>query len=456
MIRALVNFLDDRLGSSSFLRHALRKAFPDHWSFMLGELAANCFIFIVLSGTYLTFFFHPSDATVIYHGPMRSLDGRSMTEGYASVLRLSLQNNVGLVIRQAHHWCADVFVAAIVVHMGRIFFTGAFRKPREINWIVGLAMLLLVMLDGFTGYSLPGDNLSGGGLKIAYSIALSIPLIGTWLATFLFGGAFPTHDVTSRLFPIHVLFLPGAIAALLAAHVAILWHQKHSQFPGEGKTEHNVVGSPLFPNYAIKSAALTLATFGILLLMGGLIQINPVWEYGPYDPWTLASPAQPDWYVGWLEGALRIMPHWAIRLGHHSIGAPFWPAVVMPGLLFAFLFAWPFIEQRFTRDDAEHQLLQFPWQNPGRVAIGAWLATFMTLLLGAGSDDVQARLGQMNIQDIAWAYRIAVPILPFVAALIAWFACRELQRRHVERKPNRVLLVRSPEGGFEEESIPTP
>lgn len=456
MIRGLVNYLDDRLGSSSFLRRALRKAFPDHWSFMLGELAANCFLFILLSGTYLTFFFHPSDATVVYHGSMRSLDGRTMTEGYASVLQLSLQSKVGLLIRQAHHWCADVFVAAIVVHMGRIFFTGAFRKPREINWIIGLTLLLLVMGDGFTGYSLPGDNLSGGGLRIAYSIALSIPLVGTWLATLLFGGAFPTHDVTSRLFPIHVLFLPAAIAALLGAHVAILWHQKHTQFPGEGRTERNVVGSPLFPNYALKSAALTMATFGILLLMGGLIEINPVWEYGPYDPWTLASPAQPDWYIGWLEGALRIAPRFAIRLGNHSIAAPFWPAVVMPGVLFAFLFAWPFIEQRFTHDDAEHELLQFPWQNPGRVAVGAGLATYIALLLGAASDDVQARIGQMDIQTIAWAYRIATVILPFLAAAIAWLVCRELQRRHAAGKPNRVLLVRTSEGGFEEESIPTP
>ncbi|MBV8424210.1 MAG: cytochrome b, partial [Candidatus Eremiobacteraeota bacterium] len=395
MIRWLLGALDDRLGSSSFLRVALRKAFPDHWSFMLGELAAYCFIFIVASGTYLTFFFHPSDATVIYHGPVKSLDGRSMTEGYASVLQLSFQTQVGLLIRQAHHWCADVFVAAIVVHMSRIFFTGAFRKPREINWLIGLTMLLLVMGDGFTGYSLPGDNLSGAGLRIADSIALSIPIVGSWIAYLLFGGTFPTHDVTSRLFPIHVLFIPAAIAALLTAHVMILWHQKHTQFPGRRRTEHNVVGSPLFPTYAVKSLALMMATFGVLLLMGGLIEINPVWEYGPYDPWTLASPAQPDWYIGWLEGALRLAPRWAVRFGNHSIGAPFWPGVVLPGIIFFVLYCWPLIENVFTRDRAEHELLQFPWQNPGRVAFGTWIATFMALLLGAGSDDVQARLWQI-------------------------------------------------------------
>jgi len=456
MIRWLVNALDDRLGSSTFLRHALRKAFPDHWSFMLGELAAYCFIFIVATGTYLAFFFHPSDVPVIYHGPIRSLDGRSMTEGYASVLQLSYGPAIGLVIRQAHHWCADVFVAAVVVHMGRIFFTGAFRRPRELNWVIGLTMLLLVMLDGFTGYSLPGDNLSGGGLRIANSIALSIPLIGSWLAYLLFGGTFPTHDVTSRLFPIHVLFLPVAIGALLGLHVAILWHQKHTQFPGKGKTERNVVGSPLFPHYALKSLALMLSTFGVLLLMGGLIEINPVWEYGPYDPWTLASPAQPDWYIGWLEGALRVAPRWALRFPGHTIGAPFWPAVFMPAVLFGLLYLWPVIEQFFTRDDAEHELLQFPWQNPARMAFGVGILTYMALLLGAGSDDVQARIWQIDVQEIAWGYRIAIVTLPFIAALFAWLICRELQRRHAEDKPNRVLLIRSQDGGFEEERVSTP
>src|SRR5579884_1716271 len=302
MIARLVRFLDDRLGAAPFLRHALRKAFPDHWSFMLGELAAYCFIFIVLTGTYLTFFFQPSDHIVKYHGPIASLVGRDMTESYQSVLALSFQNKVGLMMRQAHHWCADVFVAAIVLHMSRIFFTGAYRKPREINWYIGITLLILVMADGFTGYSLPGDNLSGAGLRIAYSIGMSIPVIGSWLVYLFFGDTFPSQFISNRLYPIHILFVPMAIAGLLTLHVMILWHQKHTQFPGKkGQSEHNVVGSPLFPVYAVKSLALMMATFGMLFLFAGLIQINPVWEYGPYTPWALSSPAQPDWYIGWLE-----------------------------------------------------------------------------------------------------------------------------------------------------------
>lgn len=456
MLRKLVLEIDERLGAAPFLRQALRKAFPDHWSFMLGELAMYCFIFILLSGTYLSFFFHASDMPIVYHGPLHSLDGRSMSDAYASVLNLSFQVKAGLLIRQAHHWCADVFAAAIVVHMGRIFFTGAFRKPRDINWLIGLTLLMLVMLDGFTGYSLPGDALSGGGLRIAYSIVLSIPIVGSWLAYLIFGGYFPTPYTTARLFPLHILFIPGAIAALLTLHLSIVWMQKHSQFPGKRQREDNVVGSPLWPHYTLRSVALMLATFGVLLLMGGLFQINPVWDWGPYDPWTLFSPAQPDWYIGWLEGALRLAPRWTVRIDGHSIGTAFWPAVLMPGILFATLYAWPAIERFLTGDTKEHHLLQFPWQNPLRVSFGVWLATFIALLLGAGSDDVQARIWQVDVQSVAWGYRIAVVVLPFIAAACAWRICHELQQRHEEEKPNRVLLVRTAEGGFEEEQVPTP
>ena len=331
MIRALVRALDDRLGAAPFLRHALHKAFPDHWSFMLGEVAAYCFIFILLSGTYLTFFFHPSLQQMVYHGAgVPSLDGRVVSDAYASVLDLSFQTQAGLLIRQAHHWCANLFAAAIIVHMSRVFFTGAFRKPREINWFVGLTLLLLVMADGFSGYSLPDDALSGAGLRIAYSIAIGIPFLGDWIASLIFGGRYPSPAFEGRLYALHVLFIPLALAGLITLHVMILWHQKHTQFPTPGKRESNVRGSPLWPTYAVRSTALMMATFGVLLLLGGLVEINPIWNYGPYDPWTVASPAQPDWYVGWLDGSLRLGPRWAIYFPHHAISTLFWPAIALP------------------------------------------------------------------------------------------------------------------------------
>ncbi|HEY0614570.1 MAG TPA: cytochrome b N-terminal domain-containing protein [Candidatus Elarobacter sp.] len=459
MIRRLVLALDERLGAAPFLRHALRKAFPDHWSFMLGEVAAYCFLFIVLSGTYLTFFFHPSAHHAIYQGhAVPSLDGRTVSDAYASVLRISFEAQAGLLIRQAHHWCALLFAAAVIAHMARIFFTGAFRKPRDLNWLIGLTLLLLVMGDGFTGYSLPDDQLSGAGLRIAQSIALSIPVVGSWAAYLFFGGGFPSPETTNRLYAIHILFIPLALGALIALHVGILWHQKHTQFPGERQRENNVVGSPLWPTYAVKSLALMAATFGVLLLLGGLVEINPVWEYGPYDPWTVASPAQPDWYVGWLDGALRIGPPWAIHLGRHTISALLWPGIVLPLCFFATLYAWPWIERRLTGDRAYHELLQYPWQHRLRTSFGVAAITFAAMLLFAGSDDVQARLWRVSVQQLAWFYRIAVWVAPPVAALVAWRICTELQARHAyeEDHPSRVVLKRAPEGGFEEEPVPTP
>ena len=198
---------------------------------------------LVITGTYLSFFFDPSLDRVTYHGSYLPLNGTRMSSAYHSVINISFDVRAGLVMRQIHHWAALLFLAAIVAHLCRIFFTGAFRKPREINWFVGVSLLLLGLANGFTGYSLPDDLLSGTGLRVAYSFVLSIPLIGDWMAFLVFGGEFPARDILRRLFVIHILLVPLAILGLLSIHLAILWRQKHTQFPGRGREEHNVVGS---------------------------------------------------------------------------------------------------------------------------------------------------------------------------------------------------------------------
>ena len=257
-----------------------------------------------------------------------------MSAAYASSLDISFEVRAGLVMRQMHHWAALIFLAALVVHMCRVFFTGAFRRPREINWIVGVTLFVLSIINGFFGYSLLDDLLSGTGVRVGYSIALSIPVAGEWLAFLFFGGEFPNTEFITRFFVLHVLLLPAAIAGLLGAHLAILWRQKHTQFRGPGRTEDNIEGSHLWPSYAAKSIGLFFIVTGVLAALGGLAQINPVWLYGPYDP-AQASAAtagsQPDWYVGWLDGALRIMPGWEIRAFGHTIANPFFPGAVLPG-----------------------------------------------------------------------------------------------------------------------------
>src|SRR5438876_6672023 len=226
----MLTWIDERLGLAAWARAGLRKVFPDHWSFLLGEVALFCLVVLVLTGVFLTLFYVPDATSVTYSGPWAPLRGQSVSAAFDSVMRLSFEIRSGLVMRQIHHWAALVFLAAIVVHLCRVFFTGAFRRPREINWIVGVTLLLLAMGNGFTGYSLPDDLLSGTGLRIAYSIVLSIPVAGEWLAFLIFGGEFPTKEIVSRLFVIHVLIIPVAIAVLLTVHLAILVRQKHTQF----------------------------------------------------------------------------------------------------------------------------------------------------------------------------------------------------------------------------------
>jgi ubiquinol-cytochrome c reductase cytochrome b subunit len=434
VIRRIVRWFDDRLGASRFARTSLDKVFPDHWSFMLGEIALYCFTVLVLTGVYLTFFFVPSDKSVVYHGSYAPLRGVRMSQAYESTIRLSFDVRAGLVMRQIHHWAALLFIAAIVLHLCRVFFTGSFRRPRELNWLVGVTLLVLAIFNGFAGYSLPDDLLSGTGLRIADSIALAIPVIGTWVAFLLFGGEFPAHDILSRLFVIHVLLIPAAITALLTAHLAILWRQKHTQFAGRGRTERNVVGSKLWPTYAAKSAGLFAIVAGVLALLGGLAQINPIWLYGPYSPSAVSTAAQPDWYMGWIEGALRIMPPVYLHLGPYNVSELFGPAIALPTITFALLYLWPFIEQRVTHDHAEHHVLDRPSQRPVRTALGVVVLTFYSVLLLAGGQDIWAQQLDVSLSTVLWTFRVLVFVLPVLLGAFTYKLCRDLERhRHAAR-----------------------
>ena len=428
MVDRLFRWVDHRLGASKFARSALNKIFPDNWSFMLGEVAMYCLVVLILTGIYLTFFFSPSARTVVYEGSYAPLRGLEMTEAYQSTVRLSFDVRAGLVFRQMHHWAALIFTAAIVAHLCRIFFTGAFRKPRELNWIIGVTLLVLVIFNGFSGYSLPDDLLSGTGLRIAYSIALAVPVAGTWIAFLLFGGEFPAPDILSRLFVLHVLFVPAAIVGLLGAHLAILWRQKHTQFPGPGRTEDNIEGSRLWPTYAARSVGLFAGVFAVIAALGGLAQINPIWLYGPFEPSAVTTASQPDWYMGWIEGALRLFPAWRFHLFGYTISEVFLPAVVLPGVTFGLLYAWPFLEARVTRDRVDHHLLDRPRYRPVRTAIGVGTLTFYIVLFAAGAQDIFAQKLGLSVPTITWTLRVMVFVLPLVTALLAAKLCHDLVR----------------------------
>jgi ubiquinol-cytochrome c reductase cytochrome b subunit len=425
----VARWIDDRLGAAELGRTALNKVFPDHWSFMIGELALYCFVVLVLTGVYLTFFFDASSDLVTYQGSYGPLRGVEMTEAYRSALELTFDVRAGLVMRQIHHWAALLFLASIVVHLMRVFFTGAFRRPREINWIIGVTLLILAMFNGFAGYSLLDDQLSGTGLRIAYSITLSIPLVGTWLASLLFGGEFPGPDIIERLFVIHILLLPVAIAVLLTAHLAIVVRHKHTQFSGPGRREDNVVGERMWPTYAAKALGLFFLTTAVLSFLGGVFQINPIWIYGPFDPANVSSASQPDWYMAWLDGALRIFPGWETRAFGFEVPNPFYPGVLLGGLTFALLYAWPFLEARVTGDRQEHHLLDRPRQRPVRTALGvATISFYAVCFLGGGSDVLASTFG-LSVNAVLWTFRVMVVAAPVVTGWVTYRLCSELAAR---------------------------
>ncbi|MEA2702086.1 MAG: ubiquinol-cytochrome c reductase cytochrome b subunit, partial [Actinomycetota bacterium] len=426
-------WVDSRLGASRFARSALNKIFPDNWSFMLGEVALYCFVVLLLTGTYLTFFFSPSANVVTYDGSYAPLHGLTMSDAFRSTVHLSFDVRAGLVFRQMHHWAALIFVAAIVAHLCRIFFTGAFRRPRELNWIIGVTLLVLAIFNGFSGYSLPDDLLSGTGLRIAYSIALAVPVIGTWAAFLLFGGEFPSHDIISRLFVLHVLFVPAVILGLIGAHMAILWRQKHTQFPAPGRTEDNIVGSRLWPTYAARSIGLFAGVFAVIAVLGGVAQINPIWLYGPFEPSAVTTASQPDWYMGWIEGALRLFPAWRFHVFGYTVSEMFFPAVVFPGITFGLLYAWPFVESRVTGDRGPHHLLDRPRHRPARTAIGIGALTFYVVLFIAGAQDLAAQKFGLPIPTVTWTLRVLLVVLPPLVALLAYKLCHDLTAAdHIE------------------------
>jgi ubiquinol-cytochrome c reductase cytochrome b subunit len=443
--------IDSRYHPSAAVRRQLIKVFPTHWSFLLGEIALYSFIVLLLTGVYLTLFFDPSMAEVSYNGAYQPLRGVEMSRAYASALDISFEVRGGLFVRQVHHWAALMFAAAIMVHLARVFFTGAFRRPRETNWVIGSLLLILAMFEGYFGYSLPDDLLSGTGLRAALSsITLGLPVVGTWLHWALYGGDFPGHVIIPRLYALHILILPGIILALIGIHLALVWFQKHTQFHGPGRTETNVVGVRVMPVFAVKSGAFFAMTTGILGLMGGLLQINPIWQLGPYKSSHISAGSQPDFYMMWPEGLMRLWPAWEIYVFGHTIPAVVAVAVIM-GVVFVLLTAYPFIERRLSGDDTHHNLLQRPRDVPVRTAIGAMAIAFYMVLTLAAMNDIIALKFHISLNATTWIGRIGMVVLPAIVYYITYRWCIGLQRSDravLEHGIETGIIKRLPHGAY--------
>jgi len=446
-------WFDDRTGLAKPVRYVLHKVFPDHWSFMLGEIAMYSLVVLLLSGTFLTFWYVPSAGEVVYNGSYIPLKGITMSEAYRSTLDISFDVRGGLIIRQIHHWSALLFVVAIMVHMFRVFFTGAFRKPREINWVIGTILSMLAIVEGFAGYSLPDDLLSGTGLRAAEGFMQSAPVIGSYLAYFVFDGAFPGQAIIPRLFTVHVLLLPAIIVGLFTAHILLVFVHKHTQFPGPGRTNDNVVGYPLMPVYIAKAGGFFFIVFGVIALISGLASINPIWMYGPYKPTQVTAGAQPDWYMGFADGALRLMPGWTEI---HAFGYTLGLNVAVPALglipvFYGLAGAYPFLEQWVTGDRREHHLLDRPRNVPTRTGIGVMALVAYGIFMFASANDIMAIKLGLSINDMTQMFRVLIFVGPPLAFWVTKRVCLGLQRRDRDlvlhgRETGRI--VRTADGKF--------
>jgi ubiquinol-cytochrome c reductase cytochrome b subunit len=450
----LGGWLDDRFHAARGWRVAMRKVFPDHWSFMLGEIALWSFVILLLTGTYMSLFFVPSMNEVVYHGSYVKLDGISMSEAYQSTLKISFDVRGGLLIRQIHHWAADLFIVAIMAHTLRIFFTGAYRRPRDVNWLVGIVIFALALLEGLFGYSLPDDQLSGAGLRILQGVLQGTPIVGTYIAYFLFGGPYPGNQIVVRMYIIHVLLIPGLILALVVAHLFIMWQQKHTQMPASRHTEQNVVGQSFYPYFILKGTAWFFFIFTALTLMGTFAQINAIWLYGPYSPLAISSASQPDWYMGFLEGALRMMPAWEINfLGHTLSLSVLIPAALPVGIIFVGLAFWPWFEAWATGDRSPHHINDRPRNTPVRTATGMAAVVFYGVLWAEGANDVIADKLHISLYAVTWIARVLIFAGPVVAFYVTRRVCFGLQRRDAEDLAHGFesgIIRQRPDGGFTE------
>jgi len=454
----VADWVDQRTSAAKGVRFLAKKVFPDHWSFMLGEIAMYSLIILLITGTFLTFWYVPSMSDTIYRGSYVPLQGTHMSEAYASTVDISVDIRGGLLIRQIHHWAALIFIVSIMLHMFRIFFTGAFRKPREINWVIGITLFLLADIEGYIGYSLPDDLLSGTGVRAMDGFILSIPVIGSYLSYWIFGGAFPGQAIIPRFFAIHILLLPAVIVGLFAVHLLFIIMQKHTQYPGPGKTEKNVVGYPMVPVYSAKAGGFFFVVFGITALIAGLVTIDPVWAYGPYVPTMDTAGSQPDWYMGFADGALRLLPGWLefTVFGHTFSWNVFLGSIAIIPVLWTLGGIYPFIEAWVTGDKREHHLLDRPRNMPTRTGLGMAMLTFYGVLLIACGNDIMAVVFHLSIDDITNLMRIGLVVFPIVAFVVTKRICLSLQRHDrglALHGRGSSHIVRTAEGKFSEPDV---
>ena len=411
-----------------------RRGRADRWSSVFGQVAVYSFVVTAITGVFLLFSYKPNTTTVTYHGSYRKLDGVPVSEAYRSTLNLSFDVRGGLLMRQVHHWAALLFIAAVCAHLLRLYFTGAFRRPRWLDWLIWVTMLVLGMVAGESGAILPDDSISGGSLNVIQGVTLSIPVVGTHLALWIFGGGFPGHEIIPRAYWLHVAVLPAVMLALFA----LLLFRKRRRGARPVVTPVSVV--------------MFWFTCAVLAFLGTFAQVNPVWLAGPYQPGSISAGTVPGWYMGFIDGALRLMPGWEISVaGHPLILDVLVPGVLMPGAFFTALAAYPLLDRWLS--GAPARFLDRPRDAAARTAIGAAGITFYGALWAAAANDEIAYHLQLPLFAVIWFFRVAVFAGPLLAFAVTRRMCLGLARREREetehgRETGRIVM--SPDGGYRE------
>jgi ubiquinol-cytochrome c reductase cytochrome b subunit len=394
-----------------------------HWTNLLGVVTAACIAVLFLTGVVLMFFYTPSSERVVYDGGYLPLHGTEMSKALESTLAISFDVRGGLLLRQAHHWAALLLPAALILQLAVTFFTGAFRRPRQWSWVVLFLLLIAALAAGWSGYALPDDLLSGTGLVIVQGIVLGIPVVGTWIAALLFGGGFPGR-IIENLYPIHLL-VSAALLVLVAARLRSAWVHGAQHFPGRRDA---VV--PLLPTAAKRGAGLFAIVFGALMLLGATVTVGPVWLYGPSDPGSASAGSQPDWYTGFLDGALRLVPPgWEVQLGDYTLTLAVLVPLAVVGAFLAVVLLYPFLENWITRGAGDPGILDRPRNVPVRTAIGVAGIAFYGVLWGAASADVAAALLHLSLEGVLTAFQVLLFAGPVIAFVVTHRICLGLQRK---------------------------
>lgn len=420
------------------------------WSNLFGVAAFACLLVLGVTGALLAVWYTPSNDLVTYDGPYGPLRGATVTEAFASTMLISFEVTGGLLLRQTHHWAALVMPAAMVVQLLVTFFTGAFRAPRRAAWVLLVAAFLLVLLAGWSGYALPDDMLSGTGLRIVEGVVLGIPVVGTWLAGLLFGGPFPGR-IIENLYPVHVVVAPALLLVVLALRAALA--VRHGQ-PRHPPTLRPGLGLRLWPDAALRAAGMTGLTTAVLLLLGATSTISPVWSYGPASGGEVGAGSQPDWYTGFLDGALRLVPAgWETVWGGYTITFAVLAPLAVVGGYFLLLVVYPYLEAWVEQDRAVHDQLDRPRNVPTRTGVGVAGMLFYGILWGAASADLVATAFSVSFESVITTLQVALVVGPPLAFEVTRRVSLGLQRKDREllahgHETGRV--VRMPDGGYVE------